>query len=427
MHLIVALLAAFLFQTDAASRCMDPLLDYESVITACNEAIAVSPNDPLLLSSRAYAYLQTGQYIPAITDYNQWIALEPTSQIAFHNRGVTYANMGMTTEARADYDRALQIDPMYVDAYINRALLSRFGGDPAAAVPDLTQAITIDPNAVPAYIERGFAYIDLNDYGAALADLDAAIALDPLAGGAYMGRALIALNQRDYTRAEAEYTHALELGSINPIDALFGRAFARMQLGNFTGALDDYNIVMAFDPGNINVRVNRIEAYMMMANFQRVTQECDDIVALNTGYTAYCFMHLARVGERTGDFARTVVNATDYARLLREYGFLNETQVLNADQPTSVDVVVTNGFTVVYRIAATTDIQVLAERLPNNGSDPILVLVDASGQAIAFSDNESGRTDGAARISYNVPMPGEYYLLVAYAVQIGDGVRLTVQ
>lgn len=159
---------------------------------------------------------------------------------------------------------------------------------------DLTQAIAIDPNAVPAYVERGFAYIDLEDLGAAQADMDFALALDPLSGGAYMGRALIALNQLDYTRAEAEYTHAIELGSINPIDALFGRAFARMQLGDYPGALDDYNIVIAFDPGNINVRVNRIETYMMMANFQTVIRECDDIVSLNTGYTAYCFMHLAR-------------------------------------------------------------------------------------------------------------------------------------
>ncbi len=427
MHLIVALLAAFLFQTDAAARCIDPTLDYQTVIDACNEAIAVSPNDPLLISSRAYAYLQMGEYVSAINDFNQWITLEPNSQIAYHNRGVSYANMGMTDAARADYDRALQIDPMYVDAYINRALLTRFGGDPAAAIPDLSQAITIDPNAVPAYVERGFAYIDLEDLGAAQADMDSALALDPLSGGAYMGRALIALNQLDYTRAEAEYTRAIELGSINPIDALFGRAFARMQLGDYPGALDDYNIVIAFDPGNINVRVNRIEAYMMMANFQTVIRECDDIVSLNTGYTAYCFMHLARVGERTGDFTRVVVSATDYARLLREYGFFNESPVLNADQPTSLDVVVTNGFTAAYRIAATTDIQVFAERLPNNGSDPILVLVDASGQAVAFSDNEGGRTDGAARISYNVPQPGEYYLLVAYAVQIGDGVRLSVQ
>ena len=74
----------------------------ETALANCNEALRLTPNDPLLLKSRGLAYLKMNQPAAAIPDYDAALKIAPGDAGALYGRGVARRRKGDVKGGDAD-------------------------------------------------------------------------------------------------------------------------------------------------------------------------------------------------------------------------------------------------------------------------------------------------------------------------------------
>lgn len=209
----------------------------------------------------------------------------PKDAEGFARRASANAARGDWKAAVADYDAAIKADPAKTDYWRGRADAKERSGDGPGARADFDKAIALTPNNPDLVIKRGFLRLKDGDAKGALADAEAALAgyhegsLDRLAVVALFDRlhradrvlALIEpiialhkadnelgslLNTRCYSRALAniELPKAMAdcagaIKRLGPMPALVdSRAMVKVRMGDYAGALADYDIVLAKAP-----------------------------------------------------------------------------------------------------------------------------------------------------------------------------------
>ena len=120
---------------------------HQSAVIDTTEALAISPDDPDLLISRATANDALGKQKDAMEDLNQALALDETRGEALILRGSIWRRMDMLTEAKSDIDKAVAIDPDDPDALLERGILRQRAGDLAGAREDWIRARDLDPDS----------------------------------------------------------------------------------------------------------------------------------------------------------------------------------------------------------------------------------------------------------------------------------------
>src|SRR6185312_422823 len=113
-------------------------------------------------------------------------------------------------DALAAADQAIAANPGDVKALLERAGL-RGREDPKAALADLDAAIKLDPRNAVALAMRANVRGRLKDYEGSLADSDAAIANGMRTDAVYDARGFMRMNQGDWTRAVDEFDAALKI------------------------------------------------------------------------------------------------------------------------------------------------------------------------------------------------------------------------
>lgn len=212
-------------------------------------------------------------------------AVTPKDSAGFARRASARASRGDWKAAIADYDAAIDLEPGKADYWRSRADARWRSNDDSGARVDFDKAITLAPNDPDLMIQRGFLRARDGDKKGALADAEAALAgyhegsLERLRVVALFDRlqradrvlALIdpiialhkndnqlsnLLNMRCYSRALAniELAKALEdcNGAIkrNGANAAFvdSRAMVKVRMGDWAGALADYDTALAKAP-----------------------------------------------------------------------------------------------------------------------------------------------------------------------------------
>lgn len=85
--------------------------DFEQARADCDHALALKPEEPAIILSRAYLNLRTGAPEAALADAEAAYRLAPKEPHAALLRGVALARLGRFSEARADIALANQLDP----------------------------------------------------------------------------------------------------------------------------------------------------------------------------------------------------------------------------------------------------------------------------------------------------------------------------
>lgn len=209
----------------------------------------------------------------------------PKDAAGFARRASANAARGDWKAAVADYDAAIKAEPAKAEYWRGRAGAKERAGDILGARADFDKAIALTPNDPDLVIKRGFLRLKDGDTKGALADAEAALAgyhegsLDRLAVVALFDRlhradrvlALIEpiialhkadnelgslLNTRCYSRALAniELPKAMAdcagaIKRLGPVPALVdSRAMVKVRMGDYAGALADYDTVLAKAP-----------------------------------------------------------------------------------------------------------------------------------------------------------------------------------
>lgn len=89
----------------------------ESALADCNAALAITPDAPYRLGSRAFVLLGLGRLDQALADYDKALAKNPNLAASLFGRAVVWARKGNKEKSDADLAAALKIDPNVRDEY----------------------------------------------------------------------------------------------------------------------------------------------------------------------------------------------------------------------------------------------------------------------------------------------------------------------
>lgn len=126
-------------------RCYE--LTGEEALEACDNAIAINPNDASVWYNRGTLLMtELERYEDAVGSFDNALEINPQDLAAWDNRGVALGQLGRYEDALTSHDRALEIDDQHARVWQNRGvtlfLLQRY----EEALTAFERAVELDPN-----------------------------------------------------------------------------------------------------------------------------------------------------------------------------------------------------------------------------------------------------------------------------------------
>ncbi|MBV9549182.1 MAG: tetratricopeptide repeat protein [Alphaproteobacteria bacterium] len=246
---------------------------------------------------------------------------------------MTLEARGQIAEALGEIETALEQKSDFAPAQLLRASLLQKLGRMPEALETYESLLTLDPNRIPAWNSRGMLLKRMGRHLEALESFDRCLALDESNLAAHNNRANILREMGQFEKALADYSAGLKL---KPNDLLLRLNRASLLLGNLQRAeeaADDFEAVLALDPGNAKARNGLVQARtcqgIALSEAGRLMQALDAFEAarhhdpLNPDVLEHLgstFRSLRRFGEAKRIFDSILVTHPDRASTLNHRG-----------------------------------------------------------------------------------------------------------
>lgn len=130
----------------------------DDAIGAYQQALALLPNNPIILNNAGNAFQKAGKLTQALTTLKQAIANNPNNAHAYNNLGNVYTAQKDFTLAKQAFENALRINPTLSTSWYNLAGLQKTQHLYQEAITSLNQALEITPSFVEAHRMLSFLY-----------------------------------------------------------------------------------------------------------------------------------------------------------------------------------------------------------------------------------------------------------------------------
>lgn len=275
--------------------------------------------------------------------------------------------------ARAQSDAAC--DLVIEEDYIDRADTAWLAQDYRAAIQDYSCALALNPRSLDALFGRAYSYYELKDYDRSLADYTLYVELDPLEGPAWSNLGNIYYIKGDYGRAKFNYLKALDLRGDSKWITYNNLASVFYETGSYETALEYYNEALELNPSYADARLNRAHTQLLLGND-----------SVHEDFSAWMTLTRRRTETRT-------------AAELAGGAALRVTEGLE--------------YLITFTASAGQTVRAAARTASGSELDPLLVLVDSAGKAVASDDDSGVNLD--AVLSYEVPLSQQYTLRFSHA------------
>jgi peptidoglycan/xylan/chitin deacetylase (PgdA/CDA1 family)/tetratricopeptide (TPR) repeat protein len=84
---------------------------YDEALQKFQAAVALRPDDPVILNNLGFLYYVTGRYDEAVQNLEKTLALDPRRKEAHENLADTYLKMGRREDAKKEYETFLALNP----------------------------------------------------------------------------------------------------------------------------------------------------------------------------------------------------------------------------------------------------------------------------------------------------------------------------
>lgn len=337
----------------------------------------------------------------------------PGSVEALLDEALGALQAGDLNTALTNANQAIQMDPQADQAYAVRGIVYFRQGEFLRAVDDFTIAIDLVYWNWSYYTFRGDTYTELRQFDSARQDYDKAIEYNPRHLQAFIGRSVVYFQTGNNTAGTVDDLIARGLNSVNNNDLnsgiqFFGQAITAEQ-SQPTGAS-----AAAF--------YNRALAYYLQGNLSSALNDYGQALAIMPRmHDSYLGRGIAR--RENNDIRGAGADFLERIRILENQSF-NET--ISVGQSLDLDMSYGNVYRVTFQGQAGALVTIAARDADGVNVDPLLVLADAQGVALAGDDDFGGGLDSLIE-SFTLPNAGTYTIVVSHANGGFDGtVRLSL-
>ena len=255
------------------------LEEYEKALTAIDQGIQLSPNNPNYYNEKWKVLYQLNRYDEALKAINQGIQLAPRA-VWYSHRGLIYNEQEKFDLALADFNKAIQLNPNLATVYYNRGLVYEQQEKFDLALTDLSKAIELEPNNILAYNSRGLLYKKQEKFDFALADFNQVSQLNPNNILAYNSRGVLYLIQKQFDLALADFNQAIQLDP-NYAEAYKNRGLLYKKQEQWDLALADYNKVLEIESKSPVIYLNRGIIYSNQQQWDLALADFNQAINLN--------------------------------------------------------------------------------------------------------------------------------------------------
>jgi tetratricopeptide (TPR) repeat protein len=267
----------------AARQSQSPPPMVESPVKAAaikTDAPSVTAKDlALQYCARGKKALKAKDYAQARSAYK--VAIEWDSQLAIAHSGtaeVCYEIQDYEGALLA-WDLAITFDATQLDFYYQRALVNKIFKNYYQVLADCRYVLERDPNRASARWLNAVALVKIENYQVALSSLDLHVADYPQDPNGYCYRGICYERLERLPQAIADLDRAIAIQSGQSVFH-HARGRTRQKLGDFAGALADFNITIASKP-QATVYDDRAQTHRCLGDRAAALADADRAIELN--------------------------------------------------------------------------------------------------------------------------------------------------
>ncbi|HEY4081995.1 MAG TPA: tetratricopeptide repeat protein [Burkholderiaceae bacterium] len=173
--------------------------------------------------------------------------IQPGDAVAQHNWGVTLVELGRPADAIAAYERAIGLNPAYANAYCSLGLAYQRIAAPEAALVAFDCAMKLAPQEARFALEHARTRVNLGQYADALGELESLAPRSSRNPEVFNLKGLALKNLKRASEALSAFDAAIALQP-SYAEALSNRGNLRLQMRQFSRAIEDLNAAVAVKP-----------------------------------------------------------------------------------------------------------------------------------------------------------------------------------
>jgi serine/threonine-protein kinase len=219
---------------------------WEAAKVGLNACLSRQPDFVWAYLFRSFANEKLQALPEAEADFSKALQLNPNEDaryVLLLTRGILHFNQKELERAAADFRAAMALKPDQCNAYFNLAHVYLARGQFEQAAEEARKALGLRPPVQATWgylVARGRHLLQDKRYEDALQACDAALVLSPEQPLPFAVRARALLRLGRYDQAEASFDDYLQKGGEAVPDVFRGRGLARMKLGKYPDAVEDY-------------------------------------------------------------------------------------------------------------------------------------------------------------------------------------------
>jgi tetratricopeptide (TPR) repeat protein/predicted Ser/Thr protein kinase len=293
---------------------------WEAARASFNACVSQQPDFVWAYLFRSFANEKLHALAEARADFQKGLELNPNNEaryVLFLSRGILHFNQNDLEQAAADFQSAMALKPEQYNAYLNLAQVYLARKQFDEATQQFETALHLRPPiavVVGYHVERGRNLLRDHRYNEALQASEAALQLSadqPLAHEV-CGRAMLALGH--YHEAELSFDQYFRQRGEAKSDVFRSRGLARMKLGKYPEAVEDYTQALERAP-DADIYQHRGWAHFFCDAWKLALRDFSAAIELDTDMSdAYTGRGLAHV--MLGKYREAVTDAE--AALLRK-------------------------------------------------------------------------------------------------------------